>query len=214
MTVFNKMIHFIEKTRRWLQKGERKDIFFWGVIVLSMALIGESIWIGDYLSHLRYSGRGLLTPTSIPAFVVMGQGDTSVKPGEKNIMKIILKSNEAENIRGLDIVLAFDPEKVVLVDADPTQAGTQVEVKNEALGQVARNLVDEQTGRIFISWLNFGQVGTAVMPGDEITLAAVHFRPLKTKGVEFRFLSGTKVVDTDGQTVTLQTKDFLVKKER
>ncbi len=213
MTAFNKMIHFIEKTRRWLQKGERKDIFFWGVIVLSMALIGESIWIGDYLSRQKNGQKAAAaTVTPQPRPVLVLQGKSKMKADAEATVQLILQGKQTVNVRGLDVVLGYDPKAMAIVDSDPKTAGAQVEIKNKFLGQVARNLVDERRGRIFLSWLNFDRVGAAVMPGDEIVLANLHFK-LKSQNPEslkLHFLKGTQAVDIEEKAVPLQTKDFSV----
>ncbi len=176
---------FWQKWRQW----EKKKSFFWLTILLTMVLIGESLWIGKLFNSKAKPVKLGLSPTAAPAAArLLIKGPKALTAGQEATATIYLRGLKTENLAGLDVVLKFPAASLKIIDAVTNQTGVQVKVDNRFLGQVARNLVDKQHGRIFLSWLNFERQGAALLPGDLIKLAEIKLVATKPGRVSLKFL--------------------------
>ncbi len=189
----------------------RDNYFFWAILAICILIIGESVWVvNKFVSQTSFSSptekvKELVQPQAEKSkeVEISLQGESQIAVNELTELRLKIKGLQEGKILGADFVLNYDPELVKIVDQDATKAGTQVKTFETGLGEVARNLVEEEKGRIVISLVNLNEEGAAIKQDEEFTLATIGFVPLAEKDIKFAFQLadneeiGTKIVKAE-----------------
>ncbi len=178
---------------RWWEKMRRFEqgkYAFWLVAILALLVIGESVWIvgqideGAKVREVSKKTRRALThlvrpraAAPVARLQLLAHGQASLQTSGE--VELALEVKKRVQVQGLDAYLEFNPAEVTILDADASQSGLQVEAGDNAIGQLARDLVEVREGRILLSWLRLSPRGAELLPGDKIHLATIHFVPLK-----------------------------------
>ncbi len=218
------MLDFSKKAK----KIEKDSYFFWAILILCFLIIGESIWVVDKF----VSKRQLISPTEKFKEIITQQGETKKAKevevwleGEQNLVvnelseiEMGITGLEDTQTLGADFVLLYDPRLVKIVDQDTIKTGVQIKTLPNELGEVARNLVEEEKGRIIVSLVNLDKKGVLIQKDKKIPLAQISFVPLSLGEIKFSFQlasqeePGTKItkVDQIPSLATLVAKDYKV----
>jgi len=115
-----------------------------------------------------------------------------LEPGAQGLVTILVEN--VQELYGLELHLAFDPNVLEVVDADPTEAGIQVEPASWwSEGFVALNRVDNANGRIdFAATL----LNPALPVGGELTVVEIQFAA-----------KGMGISDLSVESAILSTRD-------
>lgn len=194
------------------QKIQKNDLFFGAILVSCVLIISESVWVVERFARTTKfpaatpKVKELLAPTKkVNEIETWVEGPKDLKVNELAEVKVGLTGLQSTKIIGTDLVLFYDPKLIKIVDQNATKAGVQVKTSQTPLGEIARNLVEEEKGRIVISLLNLDKNGALVKKGDKITLAQISFLPKAegNLGLTFKLTTldepGTKVTKPTGE---------------
>jgi len=186
------------------------------VILLSVLIIGESIWLVNRLNKSASQEGKVREKTAveeIAPFVGLAlDGPQQVKAGEKFQVVLGLQAEENFTADGMDLVLNYDPKLlgVVNVDVDQTLFKT-----------VGRNLVEPEKERIVVSLLNLetgAESGVKVSKGIKDQLLTITFTALKAGTTQVSLEipqvtvpTGTKIIETKtGKELPFTKEDLSV----
>lgn len=110
--------------------------------------------------------------------------------------------NNAVNIYGVDAQLTFDPNVIEVVDADPSQAGIQIQIKSSfmSIDYVVKNVVDNTRGTI---WFAFTQLNPSPPVSGSGSVATVHFRARSSGTSNIIFSDSTTLGDRNGGLISV-----------
>ncbi len=202
-----------------LQEGSG---FFWAVLVLCLLILGESIWVmgkfTDKTSDQLLKAPAIINrqPVTEPDIAVYLEGEAELTQNKLSTLTLGIQGIKEMEVAGVDLVINYDPKTIQLVDGDSETAGIQVNTEETKFGNVARNLVEEDRGRIVLSFVNLDEE-PQVVQGEKTILAEISFLPL-TKGkvsVSFKKTTennpGTKVINNKTlEEVEVETKNYNV----
>ncbi len=184
---------------RKVKKAERKNSFFWGVLVLCLLIVGESLWVINRFSTSKMVPTGIKKvarksvasvrqkkKASLPEVEVWVEGPEKLAVGQINEISVGIEGKERVDINGVDLVLFYDSSRIKIIDQDSQKAGIQVQPVQAVLGKMARNLVDADKGRVIVSLLNLDESGVTLDKGERKTLAKIKIVPRSTGKVNFR----------------------------
>lgn len=194
------------------QKIQKNDLFFGAILVSCVLIISESVWaVGRFGRTTKFPAatpkvKELLAPTKkVNEIEVWVEGPKDLTVNKLAEVKVGISGLQETKIIGTDLVLFYDPKLIKIVDQNATKAGVQVKTSQTPLGEIARNLVEEEKGRIVISLLNLDKNGALVKKGDKITLAQISFlaKAEGNLGLTFKLTTldepGTKVTKPTGE---------------
>lgn len=208
-----------------LQSLQEGDGFFWAVLVLCLLILGESIWVmGKFTDKNSSDQQQPIKPPVIinrepvaePEVAVYLEGETELTQNKLSTLVLGIEGIKEMEVAGIDLIINYDPEMIQLVDSDSEVAGIQVNTQETKFDKAARNLVEEDRGRIVLSFVNLDEE-PQIAKGEKTILAEISFLPL-TKGkasVSFKKTTegspGTKVIDNKTlEEVEVETKDYSV----
>jgi len=176
------------------------------VILLSILIIGESVWLVNRLNKSA-SQEGKMEEKTVveeiaPFVRLTLDGPQQVKAGEKFQVILGLQAEENFTADGMDLILNYNPKmlKVMNVGVDQTLFKT-----------VGRNLVEPEKERIVVSLLNLetgAESGVEVSKGAEDQLLTITFTALTSGNTQVLLevpqvttSTGTKIIEarTGGQ---------------
>ncbi|MCD6225839.1 hypothetical protein J7J95_02030 [bacterium] len=192
-------------------------------MIIALIVIGESIWIVDYLN--REEGKGKVSlpkrivnlqkkekeQKPVAKIAVLGAGEIKLgKPLKVNL--VIQNEKDLEKLEGMDIVIRYNPELFrVLPQKVKAEAGL--------FETIARTLVEQEKGRVVISFLNgvSGEKKETKITAGEHKLATITFDPLAVGKGKIEVLlpkegqpAGSKIINTEGKELPLAKEDLLI----
>jgi hypothetical protein len=198
--------------------------FFWAVLVLCLLILGESIWVMGKFTDKNSSGQQTIKPPAIinrqpvsePEVAVYLEGEAELTQNKLSTLVLGIEGIKEMEVAGVDLVINYDPKTIQLIDSDSEVAGIQVNTEETKFGKAARNLVEEDRGRIVLSFVNLDEE-PQIAKGEKTILAEISFLPL-TKGKASVSLKkttenspGTKVIDNKTlEEVEVETKNYSV----
>lgn len=186
------------------------------VILLSILIIGESVWLVNRLNKSASQegkvGEKTVVEEIAPFVKLALDGPQQVKAGEKLQVILGLQAEEDFTADGMDLILNYDPKmlKVMNVGVDQTLFKT-----------VGRNLVEPEKERIVVSLLNLetgAESGVEVSKGAEDQLLTITFTALTSGNTQVLLevpqvttLTGTKIIEAKtGKQLPFAKKDLSV----
>ena len=205
-----------------LQSLQEGTGFFWAVLVLCLLILGESIWVMGKFTD-KTSDQSIKAPAIInrqpivePEIAVYLEGEAELTQNKLSTLTLGIQGIKEMVVAGVDLVINYDPKTIQLVDSDSETAGIQISTEETKFGNTARNLVEEDRGRIVLSFVNLEEE-PQVVQGEKTVLAEISFLPL-TKGkvsVSFKKTTennpGTKIITNKTlEEVEVETKNYSV----
>jgi len=205
-----------------LQSLQEGTGFFWAVLVLCLLILGESIWVMGKFTD-KTSDQSIKAPAIInrqpivePEIAVYLEGEAELTQNKLSTLTLGIQGIKEMVVAGVDLVINYDPKTIQLVDSDSETAGIQISTEETKFGNTARNLVEEDRGRIVLSFVNLEEE-PQVVQGEKTVLAEISFLPL-TKGkvsVSFKKTTennpGTKIINNKTlEEVEVETKNYSV----
>jgi hypothetical protein len=205
-----------------LQSLQEGTGFFWAVLVLCLLILGESIWVMGKFTD-KTSDQSIKAPAIInrqpvvePEIAVYLEGEAELTQNKLSTLTLGIQGIKEMEVAGVDLVINYDPKTIQLVDSDSETAGIQISTEETKFGNTARNLVEEDRGRIVLSFVNLEEE-PQVVQGEKTVLAEISFLPL-TKGkvsVSFKKTTennpGTKIINNKTlEEVEVETKNYSV----
>jgi hypothetical protein len=203
-----------------LQSLQEGTGFFWAVLVLCLLILGESIWVMGKFTD-KTSDQSIKAPAIInrqpivePEIAVYLEGEAELTQNKLSTLTLGIQGIKEMVVAGVDLVINYDPKTIQLVDSET--AGIQISTEETKFGNTARNLVEEDRGRIVLSFVNLEEE-PQVVQGEKTVLAEISFLPL-TKGkvsVSFKKTTennpGTKIINNKTlEEVEVETKNYSV----
>jgi LysM repeat protein len=152
---------------------------------------------------------GVAVPASAQATALVRVDPTATSIAVNQIVTVSVKIDNVSDLFGAEVHLAFNPNVLEVIDADPGQAGVQISnggmLQPDAVGQ---NIADNTLGTI-----DFGiaQINRAGVNGSG-TLAIISFKgkavgasPITFRGIQSS-PTGTNLADTGGLPIASSTQ--------
>jgi hypothetical protein len=145
---------------------------------------------------------GFIQPVDQQALVYVSPPDLRIRIGQQTTIELTV--DQVSGIYGAEVHLRFDPEVLQVVDADPDQAGTQLELGTlPSPDFVVQNRADNSTGTIdyAVTQLPPNQPGEG-----QGVIARITFEALQPAVSPVQFESFV-LADTEGKNIAAVSQD-------
>jgi hypothetical protein len=187
----------------------RVSLFDLVMVGANYGLRGPTRWGDDLSSRQALAGAG--APTALVQRRWQPQGVQAGRPlelgpprSEDDVLVVPVRVRGAAHVYGFDVTLAYDPARVMPVDAAPADSGTQLrpgDAWSPPEGYVVRNTVD--TGAAVATFAASRLKPFRPVSGD-VVLVEMRFRPLSADTTGAVVIAGAALSDARGRPIDVR----------